>query len=221
MKAGTYDEFLALPKAVRDHVLDKNRDWNVEHYEWWDCVYEQFKEDMYAKGISVDRMQFSGFWSQGDGASFNGGIHDLSLFVKSHERLAEFEELAKYDEAGDVDIRASWESRSNYYCHSNTLHYSFDNGLTEPYEHDYDSALRYQIQYRLHEDLMKLIESFEEAVEPVIKDHCDDLYRSLEEAHDCLTDEPIIESMLANDALQEAIDEAVEALGPEDEQQAA
>lgn len=219
MKAETYAEFQALPQAVQDRVLEKNRDWNVEHDAWWDGVYEQFKEEMQAKGMCVDRMQFSGFWSQGDGASFDGNIENITLFVNSQGHLAEFKELAEHDvkDTMGLYVRASWSSRGHY-SHSNSLRYSFEDGMGEPDERDYSSALLYQVDRCLYKDLMEKITAFESAVETTVRDHCDDLYKRLEEEYDYLTsDEPIIESMLANDALQDAIDEAVDHLGLEEE----
>lgn len=219
MKAETYAEFQALPKAVKDRVLEKNRDWNVEHGEWWDDVYEQFKEGVQAKGMCVDRMQFSGFWSQGDGASFDGDIDNLTLFVAGHERMAEFAELIEHATKGTMNLHidASWKSRGGY-CHARTLSHSFDSNLVEPDENDYDSPLLYQVHRRLYEDLNSLTDKFALGIEEVVEDHCDRLYKNLEEEYDCLTsDESIIESMLANDALQEAIDEAVDYLGLEEE----
>jgi hypothetical protein len=52
-------------------LIEKHREINV-HHEWWDSVYETFKEDMNLLGYSVEDITFSGFWSQGDGASFTG-----------------------------------------------------------------------------------------------------------------------------------------------------
>ena len=41
--------------------------------EWWEHVYDNFREDCAATyDLQVAEIQFSGFHSQGDGASFNG-----------------------------------------------------------------------------------------------------------------------------------------------------
>ena len=37
--------------------------------DWYECVYDRFKEEGRDKGFSIDEIQFSGFYSQGDGAS--------------------------------------------------------------------------------------------------------------------------------------------------------
>lgn len=76
-------KFNLLSNQQREEILDKYRQWNVDHVDWWDNVYESFKSDMEAIGISVYRMKFSGFWSQGDGACFEGAVEDWGLFLTS------------------------------------------------------------------------------------------------------------------------------------------
>lgn len=46
--------WLALSEERRDALLEKHRNTNVEHVEWWDSVYEQFVESCTEKGIEVD-----------------------------------------------------------------------------------------------------------------------------------------------------------------------
>lgn len=52
------------------------RDWYIEglRYAWWEDVYEMAKEDGIEKGFMIDSIYFSGFYSQGDGASWTGRI---------------------------------------------------------------------------------------------------------------------------------------------------
>ena len=52
-------------------LIERHRDWNVDH-DWWEFTFNDFIEVAATFGISTsaDDMQFSGFWSQGDGASF-------------------------------------------------------------------------------------------------------------------------------------------------------
>ena len=63
----------ALSTRRKDQLLEANRDVNVQ-FDWWTSTYESFVEDCRAIGIEVDpeRIHFSGFWSQGDGACFEG-----------------------------------------------------------------------------------------------------------------------------------------------------
>lgn len=67
----------ALSTRRKDQLLEANRDVNVQ-FDWWTSTYESFVEDCKAIGIEVDpeRIHFSGFWSQGDGAAFDGRVAD-------------------------------------------------------------------------------------------------------------------------------------------------
>ena len=64
----SYDE---LSEAAKERAVE---DWNTDglEYEWWDYVYDDAKEIGKLMGIRIDNIYFSGFWSQGDGACFEG-----------------------------------------------------------------------------------------------------------------------------------------------------
>ena len=64
----TFDE-------LDDEAKEKSREWYRDgslDYAWWDTVYDYAKEAGAALGITVDNIEFSGFYSQGDGACFTG-----------------------------------------------------------------------------------------------------------------------------------------------------
>lgn len=59
---------------TKDELIEKYRYMNVDGgYDWWESIEEDLRSDMDAIGFTVDKMYFSGFWSQGDGACFTGG----------------------------------------------------------------------------------------------------------------------------------------------------
>lgn len=68
----TYEE---LSDAAKERV----RDWYIAtiDYDWWEGSFDYIRDCALALGIDVDRgnygIRFSGFYSQGDGASFVGG----------------------------------------------------------------------------------------------------------------------------------------------------
>jgi hypothetical protein len=70
---------------LSDSAKQKARDWYIEgmDYEWWEGVYESVKEDGYELGFCVDDIRFSGFWSQGDGASWSGHV-DVRQWLETH-----------------------------------------------------------------------------------------------------------------------------------------
>lgn len=53
--------------------------------EWWEGDYEAFKDRCSRLGIRVDNISFSGFHSQGDGASFRARVC-LTMFME-HTKL--------------------------------------------------------------------------------------------------------------------------------------
>lgn len=67
---------------LSDKAKEKAREWYRDgqlDYDWWEFVYEQADTAAKHLGIDIDRkgkhtpaIYFSGFWSQGDGACFEG-----------------------------------------------------------------------------------------------------------------------------------------------------
>lgn len=81
-----------LPEEVKESVLDKNRLINIEHVEWWDSVYDDVKTCGEKIGIDIEKIYFSGFSNQGDGACFEGSYDYRKGSVK------EIKEHAPQDE---------------------------------------------------------------------------------------------------------------------------
>ena len=57
-----------------------------EHWfndDWYDYVYEDAIEIGKLIGITIKKIHFSGFWSQGDGACFEGGYEYVKGSVKA------------------------------------------------------------------------------------------------------------------------------------------
>jgi hypothetical protein len=205
------ERFNQLPERDQQAILDKYRDINTE-YNWWEFTYENFKVDMEAKGIEVDRMFFSGFWSQGDGASFQGRIRDWTGFEEHHKiglLPIHIEHLADW---GAANI-----STSGNYSHSGTMRLTYEApwpGSPDD-SHFIESFCPYDDELRIAVYMSEFCKldyvSFEEAVIEACRDHADQLYKELEEEHEHLTsDEAVLETMDANDMLDEAIESITE-----------
>jgi hypothetical protein len=63
-------------------------------YDWWDCLEEMYIEDGKERGFDIEKMFWSGFWSQGDGASWVGTI-GIKRFLAYHLKL-ETPQFARY-----------------------------------------------------------------------------------------------------------------------------
>jgi hypothetical protein len=64
-------EFDELSDAAKEKAREWYREGNLD-YKWWDSTFDDAKAAGKYIGIDVDDIRFSGFWSQGDGASFAG-----------------------------------------------------------------------------------------------------------------------------------------------------
>ena len=67
----TIYKFDELGEYAKQNALSEWHE-NGLDYEWYDCVYEDAKEIGRRMGIKIDKIFFSGFSCQGDGACFEG-----------------------------------------------------------------------------------------------------------------------------------------------------
>jgi hypothetical protein len=65
-------------------LIEKHRLINTSH-DWWDSVYADFENICKIIGVYVenDEPNFTGFWSQGDGASFTGKYRACAFDLKA------------------------------------------------------------------------------------------------------------------------------------------
>lgn len=67
--------FSELSDRAKQRALDKHYASFEPYTDWYHSVYEMAIEDGKEKGFGIDEIQFSGFWSQGDGACWEGYIN--------------------------------------------------------------------------------------------------------------------------------------------------
>lgn len=208
------DRFNALTKRQQDEILDKHRHWNVEHIEWWDVVYDDFKHDMSAIGIEVERMYFSGFSSQGDGACFEGRVFSWKDFLKS----------VGYEDPALISLaEQSWLFRvkhSGHYYHENCT--SFYPDMANPddyYESELDEFIAHHSPYDTdiqNAAFVAILQGYdfallEDEFAEEFKRHMRALYNRLEVEYDALTsDESVLEALDANHILTQIIDQLEE-----------
>lgn len=53
-------------------------------YQWWDCTYEEWTAELKDMGFDGINIAFTGFWSQGDGASFTATSFDFMKWANWH-----------------------------------------------------------------------------------------------------------------------------------------
>jgi hypothetical protein len=191
----------------RERLLEKYRYINVEHDHWWGSVYEQFREDMKAVGINVTRMYFSGFWSQGDGACFEG-LFDSALTYLDHHHKDQYPMIRKLLEH-EGEVYANCRHSGRYY-HQNCTEFWVDSDTLTgmlPQPTEFHETIAEQWQSQLEDEVSDL----ENDVIEQWRTYMGDLYRKLEEEYDYLTsDEAVWDTIEANelDADEEDWDEA-------------
>lgn len=76
----TVYKFNELEGRAKENARNKLIEWATDH-EWWDAGYANAKEDGAKRGFDIEDIRFSGFWSQGDGASWTGSV-DVTQFIE-------------------------------------------------------------------------------------------------------------------------------------------
>lgn len=79
--------FNELSDEAKESVIQNHRE-NCFDYDWWEWVYEDAQEIGKILGIDIDRIYFSGFWSKGDGACFDGNYAYAKQAVKNVKEYA-------------------------------------------------------------------------------------------------------------------------------------
>lgn len=191
-------------REVSQALLDKYRNINVEHVDWWDSTYECFKEDMEEQGIAVENMYFSGFWSQGDGACFEGYIEDITMFLDKNYKPEDYP-IIRMVVANGGRVRLSVRQSGHYY-HENCTAFSIDADMPSnviPTPTDFHELIAEEYDKKMDDELI----DFEKESTEVFKNFMRKLYHDLEQEYDYLTsDDAVAESIRANDLFND-IDE--------------
>jgi hypothetical protein len=195
-------------EETRETIIEKHRDINVEN-NWWEFVYESWEEKLLSMGFDITdtelvderkydketgrfkstgnkvsrkihNIQFSGFWSQGDGASFTGTV-DFIVWLE-YKNDPKYARILKLMKSGVIyNVANIKRDRWHNYVHENTTSL-----YTEWY---FDKP---NIQSLLEEIETQCFEHHRELNE--------ELYRDLENEYENLTsDEQVIDTLEINE----------------------
>jgi hypothetical protein len=179
----TFDE---LGEDAQQKAIEDNREINVDYHGWWDFVYWPWEDKLEEMGFCEPEIRFSGFGSQGDGASFTAGV-DIAKFARYHN-YNRFRSLVMVQRNGwDVDARIV--RVGHYYVHHNTI-----KGVVEGHGMYYsDDEERTARVYSQGEEL-------EGYITEVVRQKSKLIYNDLREAYFALTsDEAVADTLRAND----------------------
>ena len=208
-------QFEELSPDIQEKVLNDYRETYSEYLsDWWyDDVIENFESKLENLGLETIVCNFTGFWSQGDGASFTANVRDVKKFLMDEIKLkpgkwfdyqkeeneedeiddliSGFEELginSKIIPLTPDDFWISIKRDSSRYYHENTI--SADLDVDEPVEgRDLDASQRKEFNAWLY--------SLENSITKWAREKSKELYSELENEY---------ESMTSDEAIQEWID---------------
>jgi len=178
---------------IKDELIEKYCDINVDH-DWWEYTYDEFKIEMQLKGITVDEINFSGFYSQGDGASFTGRV-DMIQFLKVNGMEEYFMGATFF--AGQGELWAEITRGSSRYSHENTVSVNL---IADTYNNYEEGSTRYEV-YEAMEDVLQIEwKALEEDVTDICRGYMQDLYSKLRDEYEALTSrEAIWETIVLNE----------------------
>jgi hypothetical protein len=185
-RAYSWDELLDQAKRK---AIDNNRDINIDNTYWHDDVINDATEDLFNDGVEDVEILYTGFHSQGDGASFTGRVRDPKKWLKAigMENIPE--------EVADL-VYARIDRRTSRYYHELTVDLHFEFETDDPVVTCYPFGPEIPMEY----DLDEIQREIEEKGDKWIKSTCRKIYSDLEKEYESLTsDDAVEDSLIAND----------------------
>ena len=186
------DDVLGMPE-LKEVILEKYRDFNVTFDNWHDPIIEDWLETLENYGFISPEINYSGFCSQGDGASFTCGRVDLPLFLEKFGEEIGFTDKQKkllLALMEDYVVFAFYVKRgSSRYYHEHTVFVASD-----------DHLYCFNGYNRLQSFLTSAMETLENVIGEKVVEFSRKIYRELEQEYEYLTsEEAIFENLAANE----------------------
>jgi hypothetical protein len=198
---------------LSEQSQQKAREWYIEgmDYEWWEGVYEMAIKDGYEKGFCIDKIYFSGFHSQGDGASWTGQV-DVRQWLE--ENLSDSIGVSAWCHLVQEDVISKHlkvVANNSHYCHESTMQVGEVMDDSETFDDDYTLKLPSifkGMDIRTVFDLIesdsncaiKTTEGIEQAILESVRDYAKDIYQRLKEEYEYLcSEEMMLDHFDAND----------------------
>jgi hypothetical protein len=160
--------------------------------EWWDCDYDHWKEKLAELGFADADIKFSGFSSQGDGASFTATI--TREFKMPEKLLASIEEQTHVADAilrfngkhGEPDLSWSINGKVNRHTSSRHVH---QNTIYAELEFKHGN----EIPADLAQAIADWVTREEKAINAEARELSTDIYRTLESTWDSINSDEEVE----------------------------
>lgn len=195
---------------MNESLIDEHRYINVDHFDWYESTYSDWYDKLSAMGFTPGKFGFSGFCSQGDGASFTGMVYakDMRQFMIANDLLEEFPAVAyfaDYEGEGKVSITAKRNHSRYEHEYSVDIEVNAHDDIFYIVDDVEDSTDLRDVLFCTMADKLRLEEqdAFQSRVTEILRDLMRQFYRDLEAEYEYLTsDECVLEFLKANDMLE-------------------
>jgi hypothetical protein len=172
-------KFAELPAKAKRKVIEANRHINIDH-PWYEDYIEEVKKRMDVCGFDIDEVFFSGFCSQGDGASWIGSINIVKWIEDVSKNLSSPPFATITDFLSDEPDCSTTVTRFiRHYSHENTM--SFDHELLtliDDHQTEFGESITFGQSFS--DDVDRLLKEIECSAKECAKS----IYRSLEKIYD-------------------------------------
>ena len=180
-----YDE---LPENVKDKVIDNNWGINVDDSFWNDYTLDYWKEKLESRGFINPEINFSGFASQGDGASFTCDSIDFPSLFKSQKDTKRFAGILRNLDNGNLYLSAKLSRTDYHYVHEYTVNVDY-------VEWDWYGDERHDPNLN-DNPLSKTLDELEGYIIDIARPLMKQIYRELEKEYVYLTSRESVEETL-------------------------
>lgn len=186
--------FRRLSKDAKERALKDERE-HIVDFNWWEGVYEDAKRMGALIGIEIDQISFSGFWSQGDGACFDGRYSHKAGAVEAITAECDGQDAELIRIASELTVlQSTWRLLHGFTfectVHAIDRHYSHSGTMQTGYAYDEE---RYQVT-----EVWKM----DRAVERLLRAFADWIYHQLEAEYEHLVSDEVCTERLMDSGLR-------------------
>jgi len=196
---------------LSESAQQKAREWYIEgmDYDWWDSVYEMAIEDGKEKGFYIDKIYFSGFYSQGDGASWIGQVDVRQWLETNVPDSIGVSAWCQLIQENVVTMHCKVTANNSHYCHESTMQFDdiddddagFDEVMQLP---SIFKGMEVRDLYNIIETdnacPIKNVDAMTQAIAESGRDYAKDIYHRLREEYEYLcSEEMMLDHFDAND----------------------
>lgn len=167
--------FEELDEDIQEKVIERNRYYSVECVDWYDLDIEYHVEKLEELGYPDALIEFSGFYSQGDGAMFTSDCDLRKLIIRlgmvEHKEML----LTMHEWYG---LRCEIKSSRRWHTNSSSMYVS-DNRYYAP-------GLFWEAEGGDYETIEYAVNQLFGAIEADAKEQADSIFHSLMETYEYL-----------------------------------